>query len=131
MTSTSVTYLMRSKISQTTTTKIMPRMAKVRVVRAAAAAFGSPPDIRNWNPPQMSMIKKAIAAKGARSVIILLIMMVMSLSLAGSSKGVGRSRHPVKSRLEINIKKRLIIFPINLTLLCFWRICRVRLGGLA
>lgn len=60
----------KSKINQETTTKMMPSMAYVMVLRAEDTCFWSPPEVINLKPPKSSITKKAIAADGARNPIM-------------------------------------------------------------
>ena len=59
-------------------------MEYVSVVRAAATDFGSPPEVKNWNPAISIITKTAIATAGAKSLMMLAIIGTISDILAGS-----------------------------------------------
>lgn len=71
-------------------------------MRAAAAAFGSPPEKSSWKPPQRSMIKKAMPAIGARILIMLPITLTMSPTWAGwEVSSVSRATQPESRNASI------------------------------
>ena len=61
---------MNLRINQTAMVRTRPPMAQVRVERAEAVVFGSPPAKMILNPPTMNIMKKAMPAIVVRIFIM-------------------------------------------------------------